>query len=118
MGANVKGYAMRALLLLIVAIALTIIFFVPLLLIQTYRRRKDLRVYYFNLAKSIDYTWAALLYGTDGHTVSAITHKKNDRWHEEYQEPIIDFVFDEEDHCRDSYNYEFITKPHLTIRAV
>ena len=97
-------------LLLIVAIALTAVLFLPFLLIQSIRRRHDLSSYYFNLAKNIDYVWCSLIFAEDGHTISAICYKrlvegKNIKYL--YAVRAINWLFNDERHCFDSYVHEF-----------
>ena len=104
--------------LLIVAIIVTVIGFMPLLLIHSYRNRKQLGKYHLNLATNIDYIWASLLFGTDGHTVSAICYKKS-LTNDKYTKYInaINWVFNDDLHCELAYEYEFITRPNLTLKV-
>lgn len=104
--------------LLVAAIMLTFVLFLPLLLIHTIRRGKTLGKYYLNLAVNIDYVWGALLFGTDGHTVSAICYKRR-MTYTRYRKYVrlINWLFDDNTHCKTSYEYEFITRPQLTLKV-
>ena len=104
--------------LLIIAIIVTAIGFIPLLLWQSFKR-KNVKTYHLNLATNIDYTWASLLFGTDGHTVSAICFKRsliNDRYKKYVN--FINRLFNDDIHCEVAYEYEFITKPNLTLKVM
>ena len=104
-------------LLLIIAIIVTVVGFIPLLVWQTIKK-KNLGSYHLNLATNIDYMWASLLFGTDGHTISAIIYKRsldNDRYKKYVN--AINRLFDDDLHCRLAYEYEFVTKPNLTLKV-
>ncbi|MFA7029993.1 MAG: hypothetical protein WC179_06970 [Candidatus Cloacimonadaceae bacterium] len=98
--------------LFLIAFIVLAIFWLPLLLIQIIRlkyRRDDLGEWFFNLAVSLDYLGATLLYGTVGHTVSAITYKKatkGDKYHK-VQMKIINFLFRDDYHCEKAYEDEY-----------
>ena len=96
-------------LLLIIAITITSVMFIPLLLVQSLRYKDNLGHFHFNLAKNIDYMWASLLFGSDGHTVSAICYKKYIGGNNKYKYAVIfiDWLFDDTNHCIESYINEF-----------
>ena len=96
-------------LLLLLAVFLTIVLFVPLLLVQSIRNRADLGKYLLNLATYIEYMWGSLLFGTDGHTISATLWKRHKEGKLNYLIliGIVDWLFDNHTHCRDAYMYEF-----------
>ena len=95
--------------LLMLAIFVTMVLFVPLLVVQSLRRAGTLSAYHFNLAKNIDYMWGSLLFGVDGHTVSAICYKRSLGNKNRYKRcvSLINFVFRDAMHCREAYIHEF-----------
>jgi len=103
---------MREFLLFLVALVITAGIFLIGLVIQTIRylyKGYDLGDWYFALALSLDYLWATLIYGTIGHTVSAITYKKaikGDKYHK-VQMKIINFLFRDDYHCEKAYEDEY-----------
>jgi hypothetical protein len=103
---------MREFLLFLVALVITAGIFLIGLVIQTIRylyKGYDLGDWYFALALSLDDLWATLIYGTVGHTVSAITYKKatkGDKYHK-VQMKIINFLFRDDYHCKKAYEDEY-----------
>ncbi len=99
-------------LLLMIAILLTAALFVPLLVLQSVRRRKTIGDYHFNLAKNIDYMWCSLLFAEDGHTVSAMCWQQKLQGKRKYVifVKVIDFLFGDETHCQSAYIHEFGVK--------
>lgn len=103
---------MREFILFLIALVITVLLFIVGLVIQTIRylyKGYDLGSWYFALAKSIDYQWCTLIYGTDGHTVSAITYKKaikDDKYHK-LQMKVINFLFRDDYHCEKAYQNEY-----------
>jgi len=89
-----------------------------LLLWQTLKKQNKLGEYHFNLAKNIDYIWASLLFGTDGHTVSAVCFNRS-LYNTKYKKyvRIIDWLFGDYLHCQSAYDYEFVEKPNLILKV-
>ena len=98
--------------LMVVSIVLTLFFFIPLLIVQSIRRREELDAFHLNLAINIDYIWGALIFGADGHTVSAIVYMNVLNGNKKYVKYVsaINWVFDDPLHCSSAYEYEFDKK--------
>ncbi len=96
-------------LLLVIAIMLTSVLFIPLLLVQSIRNRKRLGEYHYNLALNIDYMWGSLLFGEDGHTVSSEVYKRAKKGKRKYLVfmKIINFMFANDVHCLQSFIKEY-----------
>lgn len=105
---------MRNFTLLLLALFILLIFGLPVFIFQVFRytyRNDDLIIWFKSLAISIDYIGATLIYGTEGHTISAIAYKKyieDDKLHK-YIKIVIDKLF-YINHCKEAYEYEFIYK--------
>ena len=100
---------MKNTILLILAIFITIVGFVPLLLIQSYRRFTDLDVFHLGVAVSLDHLWCKMIFGIDGHTVSAVIYKKikeGDLSYEKYVK-TVNWLFRDKSHCKSAYNFEY-----------
>jgi len=100
----------RALSLLIVAIALFIIiapFALPFQLMRKAKRRESISDYLFTIAIGIDQLGGAILYEKENWTVSSYTYYlcSESRTFACRFNKIIDFLFGEW-HCRDSYYRE------------
>lgn len=99
-------------LLLLIAIIITAIGFIPLLIIQTLARKKQDEImadYHYNIAVHFDYLWGALIFGrmVDAKTVSALVFKYQKGWAINFIDFIFELVFKEIDHCRKAFLKEF-----------
>ena len=100
---------MKDSLLLLIAVIITIIGFIPLVVLQSLARSKvTMSQYHYNVAVHIDYLWASLIFGkeADGHTVSALAFKHDIKW----AVKTINWAFRDTMHCQDAYYNEFIEK--------
>lgn len=96
--------------LLLIAICVSVVFFLPLFFVQSLRRRKMLEQFHLNLAVNIDYVWGALLFGADGHTVSAICFKRQAEGSARFARyvRVINWLFRDNEHCVRAYRHEFM----------
>lgn len=98
--------------LFLIAFIILAILWLPLLIIQIIRlkyRKDDLGEWFYNLAVSLDYLGATLLYGTVGHTISAIAYKKaikDDKLHIIFVK-VINWIFQDDNHCKSAYLKEY-----------
>ena len=100
---------MKNTLLLLIAVIITIVGFIPLVIVQSLVRSKvTMSRYHYNVAVHIDYLWASLIFGktADGHTVSALVYKHKIMW----AIKAINWIFNDPLHCNYAYNVEFINK--------
>lgn len=90
--------------LLILAILITAMFFIPLLVRRTWHLRNGgLGSYHFSVAKNLDCLWCLLIWGIEDHTVSAVVFAKGKRWAID----IIDLLFMDDSHCYKAWKNEF-----------
>lgn len=107
---------MKGTTLLLIAVVITVIGFIPLVILQSFARNEITRgEYHYNIALHIDYLWASLIFGrsADGHTVSALAYKHKICW----AIKTINWMFNDGLHCMNAYEYEFVTKPNLTLKG-
>ena len=106
---------MKGTTLLLIAIVVTVIGFIPLVILQSLARKKVMTEYHYNVAVHVDYLWASLIFGryADGHTVSALVYKHKIIW----AVKTINWMFNDGLHCASAYEYEFVTKPNLTLKV-
>ena len=99
---------LRSIVLLIGAVLVTFIGFVPLLATQSFINKKSLGELYLNIAISLDHLWCKLIFGVSGHTVSAYVYKLKleDNRYMKYVK-TINFIFQDELHCQNAYKHEF-----------
>ena len=105
---------MKYTVLLLLAVIITVLLFIPLVVMQSLARNEHTRgEYHYNIALHIDYLWASLIFGrsADGHTVSALVYKHKIIW----AVKSINWMFNDGLHCVSAYEYEFVTKTNLTL---
>ena len=104
---------MRNFLLMIVALVLVIVFFLPSLLLQTLRHlvmNKSLGDLWFAVAIGLDQLGGSIIYLEPDWTVSSRTYylRTKGNIYAAWSERFINFFFGK-DHCESSYNNEFGT---------
>jgi len=68
-----------------------------------YATKNKLTKYIYNVGVSIDYLLASIIFGTKGHTISAIVYKRK------YCKTVasINWIFRDKNHCKSSYEKEY-----------
>jgi hypothetical protein len=98
---------MRNILLALIAFILIILLTIPISIFQKIRFNKEKEsIFFFNLAKNLDYVGGTLLYNMDGITVSAGTYYYYDKTRKTRYLlflRFIDFLFMDKDHCLSAF---------------
>lgn len=92
-------------LILLAFVALSVAwFFIITLGVIYYAIKGKVVTYVYHVGISIDYLFATMIFGTKGHTVSAIVYKR------EYWEMVrfVNWLFRDRLHCKDAYEKEFL----------
>jgi len=107
---------MRSFFLLLLALSLMALLFIPLLFIQTCRNfiSSSLPEFNYGLALSLDYLGAYLIFGTHKHTISATVWDKDILW----AVALINWLFQDDKHCENEWKYEFLIRPNLNTKGV
>lgn len=91
--------------LILIGFALLSVFWIFIMLIGIgyYALKDQVTVYVYNVGVSLDYLLASLIFGTKGHTISAIVYKrKKMKWIK-----FINWLFRDKEHCITSYYKEY-----------
>ena len=90
--------------LLIIAMIVTLLIFLPLLARRTWLlRNDDLGGFHFDVAYKLDELWCLLIWGLNNHTVSAKVFADGKSWAID----IIDWLFNDNAHCYKAWRDEF-----------
>ena len=97
---------MRDYLLLLFALVLFIPIFVVGHAIHLYKNVKhgsfSMRGYVFNVAEGLDKAGGAMLFNSNGYSISAMSHTMKYRWFEN----VINWIFRDPEHCKKAWTEE------------